>query len=570
MNTTPGPADRSERPRPAFLTDCAPTRYRRRLTPLSRTPATGRIGEAWHLAARRGRFGPVIVDRAPDVDPDGALVRDYAAWASLVDELTARLHALGVRAWDRVAVVKRNHLDVALLASAAARLGAIPALITDNHPAETLRVLLERLERPFLVADRSVLERLGLDEAGLAALTERTACVGTPPPHLPQVPDLAELAGGPAPRVSMREPHEPMVITHTSGTTGVPKLVLHSAQSLYSLALVETERWPLFRLRANDTVAFCHPYAHQRVITGLLPLTTVGPKLLMLSDPESPRAHALLAQHAPTLVETLPNAFLAWEDLARDPRRPFRNVRLYVNSFDAIHTRTVRIFLAATDRRLPVWVQSWSQTEAGAVAIRPYVRGSVKRRGRRPPPTQNVGWPIPGFGKVRAVSPDSGDAVPAGQVGLIQFSAPGRCLGYVGEQKRHTDKCEGPWWDLGDMAVIGRRGTVRLIDREIDRIPGTSALEIEDLLLDRLPQLTEVVVLAVRDGNPQPVLSVREGAGIEPGQWRRATADLPVMAAPVRIGWDEFPRTATWKIRRTMLREQLLAGTAGIGVGRWT
>ncbi|WP_265566121.1 class I adenylate-forming enzyme family protein, partial [Streptomyces hygroscopicus] len=570
MTLTPLTADQSGRPRPAFLDDYARTRFRRRLSPLSRVPHTGRIGEAWHLAARRGRFGPVIVDRAPDVDPDGPLVRSYDEWASLVDDLASRLYALGVREWDRVAVIKRNHLDVALLASAAARIGAIPALITDNHPAETLTVLLERLERPFLVADRQALSRLALDEDGLARLTERTACVGTPSPDRSDVTAFAELAGGPVPQVRMRKPHEPMVITHTSGTTGVPKLVMHSAQSLYSLALVETERWPLIRLRRSDTVAFCHPYSHQRVITGLLPLTTVGPKLLMLSDPESPTAHALLAAHAPTLVETLPNAFLAWEDLAHDPRRPFRNVRLYINSFDAIHTRTVRTFLAATDRRLPIWVQSWSQTEAGAVAIRPYLRGSVKRCGNRPPPTQNVGWPVPGFGKVRAVAPESGDPVPAGQVGLIQFSAPGRCLGYVGEQKRHTAKCEGLWWNLGDMAVIGRWGTVRLIDREVDRIPGTSALEIEDLLLDRLPQITEVVVLAVRDGNPQPVLSLREGSSLDPAQWRRATADLPVMAAPVKIGWDEFPRTATWKIRRTLLREQLLSGARGIGYGRWT
>ncbi|MGW2783610.1 hypothetical protein ACWC3X_20525 [Streptomyces populi] len=137
-------------------------------------------------------------------------------------------------------------------------------------------------------------------------------------------------------------------------------------------------------------------------------------------------------------------------------------------------------------------------------------------------------------------------------------------------RERHTAKCEGPWWNLGDMAVVGRWGAVRPIDREIDRIPGASALEIEDVLLDRLPQITEVVVLAVRGALPQPVLSLREGTSLEPERWRRATADPPPMAAPLRIRWEEFPRTATWKIRRTLLREQLLAGAAGVGSGRWT
>ena len=36
---------------PAFLTDHAPTRYRQRWTPLSRSPATARLGEVWQVAA---------------------------------------------------------------------------------------------------------------------------------------------------------------------------------------------------------------------------------------------------------------------------------------------------------------------------------------------------------------------------------------------------------------------------------------------------------------------------------------------------------------------------------------
>lgn len=42
------------------------------------------------------------------------------------------------------------------------------------------------------------------------------------------------------------------------------------------------------------------------------------------------------------------------------------------------------------------------------------------------------------------------------------------------------------------------------------------------------------------------------------------------MADPVHIGWDEFPRTATWKVQRHVLRERLLPGAAPAGAGRWT
>src|SRR6516165_3350586 len=542
-------------PLPAFLTGYAPTRYRQRWTPWSRSPATAHLGEVWQVAAERATTQRVIADRPADIDPEGPADRDYAGWAGLVEQAAGWLHAAGVRPWDRVAVLKANHLDVTLLASAIARLGAIPATLGWTLTPEFARAILARLDKPFLVADSTQLRQCGLDEDAVATLTKRTITVDRTDRR--DVVALDDLRGAPPARPRLRAAHEPMLITHTSGTTGIPKLVLHSAESIHSLALVEAERWPVFGLRPRDTVAYGDPFFHQRMATAMAAVATVTPTVLMLSEPQSPVVRDLLAEHRPTIVETLPNIYLHWESLASDPGRPFGNVRVYVNSFDAIHTRTIRTFLHASDRRLPIWVQSWSQTEAGAIVIRPYLRRSVRRVGKRPPPTQVLGWPIPFLCKLRAVDPDTGVRVPRGQVGLVEVSQPGRSLAYVGEQDRHDRKRDGWWWNTGDLGVINRFGAVRLVDREIDRIPGASAIELEDVLLDRLPQTTEVVVLAVAGQEPIPVLSTTGDIALDRAAWARATEDLPPLAEPIQISWSRFPRTATWKIRRTQLREQL-------------
>ena len=324
---------------PAFLTDYAPTRYRRRWTPLSRSPATARLGEVWQAAAQRAATQRVIVDRPADIDPEGPADRDYAAWAALVEQAAGWLHEAGVRPWDRVAVLKANHLDVSLLASAIARLGAIPATLGWTHTPEFARAMLTRLDKPFLVADRTQLEQCGLDEDAVAALTKRTITVDRTDRR--DVFALDDLRGAPPGRPRLRAADEPMLITHTSGTTGIPKLVLHSAESIHSLALMEAERWPVFGLRPRDTVAYCDPFFHQRMATAMAAVATVTPTVLMLSEPQSPAVRDLLAAHRPTIVETLPNIYLHWESLASDPARPFSNVRVYVNSFDAIHTRTL-------------------------------------------------------------------------------------------------------------------------------------------------------------------------------------------------------------------------------------
>jgi len=554
--------------KPGFLTHYTPSRGLRRLTPFSRPPVTGRYGEAWHIAAERNPQQMLFLQRPADIAPDGGTAYTFERWTTLVDEATAWLHAAGVRPWDRVAILKANHPDVQIIGSAAARLGAIPAQLAWNHGREVTHELLRRLERPFLVTDHQRLAAGGLDRQALAELVAAAISVDGGDGRS-DVIDVDELRGGSAPPPCMRVWEEPMVITHTSGTTGIPKLAMHSAETLHALTHVETERWFGVGLRHGDTLAFCDPYFHQRTITGLFALATVGPRVLMLSEPLEDRVADLLAEHVPTVLETLPNIYLAWEPLARDPRRLFRQVRFYINSFDAIHTRTIRTFLAASERRMPIWLQSWSQTENGGLVLRPYTRFSVRRRGHRPPPTQHLGWPLRLIARMRAVDPHTGQEVPRGDVGLIEIDQPGRCLAYVGEQHRHDNKVNGWWWNTGDLGVISRLGSVRLVDREVDRIEGASGIELEDLLLDRLPQTTEVVVLARPGELPVPVYSSEGDVPIDRADWARATRDLPPLAAPIHLRWDELPRTATWKIRRVELRERLF-GERPLGLGRWT
>jgi acyl-coenzyme A synthetase/AMP-(fatty) acid ligase len=551
---------------PRFLTHHSGTRGLRRLTPVSRSPVTGRIGEVFHVAAEHAPDRLLRFDRPSDLDPAGRTSFTIADWATFVDEAAGWLSAAGVEPWDRVAIVKSNHFDVSGLSAAAARIGAVPAPMAHTHAPETLATLLGRLERPVLVADAEQLA--GLDDAVLSGLAKRVIAIDGAEGR-PAVTALDDLRGSPPPPPRLRAHDEPMVIPHTSGTTGDSKLVVHSAESMGAQAHVETERWPYLALRSRDRVAFNDPYFHNRSFVAVMVFATICPELLALSGPDIEAARRVLPSFAPTVFETLPNIYLAWEPLAREPDGAFRDVRLFLSSFDAIHTRTIRTFMAATARRAPVWIQSWSQSEIGAIAIRPYTRSMVRAVGRRPTPSQLVGWAQPFVGKLRAVDPADGRPLRTGEPGLVQVSVPGRCLAYVGEQHRHDLKVDGEWWVTGDMGVLNRTDAVRLLDREVDHIPGASCIEIEDVLLDRLPQLTEAVVLGRPGELPAAVVSTAGDGEVDGAAWAAATADLPALAPPVRIRWDEFPRTATWKIRRNELRERLFH-TGPLGRGTWT
>ncbi|HEX8052765.1 MAG TPA: class I adenylate-forming enzyme family protein [Thermoleophilaceae bacterium] len=532
-------------------------------------PFSRGIATAWEYAAERYPDQRTAGDRPPDIDPD----RDIATFsdqAQFVREVASWLREGGVESGDRVAIIKANHSDIVALSCAAARIGAVPAQIACTHSPEVARELLARLDRPVLVTDRARMESCGLGSDEVAKLVKRIIVVDAEPGSNGSTTALADLRGGSIPPLTPRPDDEAMVITHTSGTTGTPKLVAHSAATLRALSAVESKRWPVLGLKGGDSVLFCDPFVHGRVFTGLAAVTKNGPRLTMLSDPVAPNVRDLLVEHRPTVIETVPNAFLLWEAMADDPGEPFRDVRLFINTFDAVNVRSVRTLLNASKRRFPLWVQGWGQTEAGPVTLGIYTRRSVRDRGGRMPATRKVGRPVPFITKVRAVDPDTGRPLGRGRAGLIEVHKRGCALGYVGEDDRFQSKRNDGWWNMGDLGVVSRTNEVQLLDREVDRIDEGSCLELEDVLLDRMPSLVEAVMLAVNGGPPLPVLNMADGQPLDPDAWKRAVADLPELADPVVLPWSDVPRTATWKVQRQKLREQVAPGTEPVGSGRWT
>jgi acyl-coenzyme A synthetase/AMP-(fatty) acid ligase len=507
------------------------------------------------------------LSRPFDLAPAAGTEHGIDELAALVAEGAGWMHAAGARAGDRVAVVKDNHWDYVLLAAAAARLGAVPAMISGAMPGPPLQQVLKRLDPALLVTTAPVLDRAAEGGADLVSLATRTVSLDDPRPGALAV---ASLRGHPAPAPTPRRPDEPMIVTHTSGTTGTAKLVVHSADTIIgALGRTESIRWPIVSARPDDTVATSIAFCHMRIITWTTGMLQLGPAAAVLvADAEPEVAERVLTAHPPTYLEALPATYIRWEPLTE--RRPsvFARVRLYVSTFDAMHPPTMRRFLAASQRRYPFWLQGWGQSEAGPMTFRLFHRLALVRRGSRHPTTRNVGRPIPTIMGLRVVDRQTMRRVRPGEPGILMARTRGRCLSYVGEEDRWRMKAQGAWWNTGDVGVRTLTGAFRLLDREVDLIPGMSCIELEDILADRLPWVLEAVVLGEPGRRPLPVLCSDDGR-FDPAAWREASRDLPAMEEPVVLTWAQMPRTGTGKVRRLELRERLGRGET-YGTGRWT
>jgi fatty acid CoA ligase FadD22 len=484
-------------------------------------------------AARRHGDVPIRLDRPLDLSPADGTALTYRRFAELVDRAAAALAGRGLAAGDRVAIVRRPSFDVQVLALGCARAGLVPVLLFDRTAPADLATLLARSEARLVVTDPET-------------ETRQAAAFG---PQLPRVHATPEglLAGRPGalPPPAAPPPDTPQLVTHTSGTTGTPKLVLHSVASFAGHARPQVVIGRVLRVR-SPWVA-CLPSVHARTMSGLLAALRLGLPIGLLTDPDPERAAAMCRELRPGVLEAVPNVFIRWEELAGTAPDAMAGVRILLCTFDALHPRTVRTLLsvAAPGAR---FLQAYGQTETGPITVKVY-----RRRGGRCRDSRCVGRPVPGNTAVRVLDAD-GDRLGYGVPGVIWARSAGITPSYLGG--RHAVPADG-WWPMGDHGELSARGCLHLHDRGQDRIDGVaSVLALEDRILDRLPELTEVA-LVDGAGRPRPAVCTRGDEPLDLAAWARAVADLPPLAEPVQLSWDEVPHTSTWKVRRSLLRRLL-------------
>jgi acyl-coenzyme A synthetase/AMP-(fatty) acid ligase len=503
------------------------------------------LGTVPDLAAARHGATSLILDHDLDALAGAGRRLTVAQLAGHVDDLAGRLRAAGLRPGQHVVVHKSASFDVWILMTAASRAGAVPVMLSPGLDAATVGALLGRLNRPLLVTDGRKLDSLA--DLPLAGLIAGVVLAGR---SRPGATSLDDLAGAPRVAPVPRPLDEPAMITHTSGTTGLPKLVVHTPRTIAERL---RPQWRLLSLlRRRETVAIHISFVHSRMSAAMaLALLRGMPVLLMRESDPAAVADFFLANR-PGFIEALPNSFMEWEGLTADPRRPFASVKYFSSTFDAMHPRTMSRLVHSSARRGALFFQIYGQSEVGPAVGRPYFRRSAHRANGR-----CVGWAMPGCAKVRVTARD-GKRPSERHPGHIEVAWPGLARTYHAEQDRYAANRYGEWWRTGDVGYRTRLGCLHVFDREVDMIPGVrSALEVEDVVLSRLNELSELVVVRGPRAEPVPVLCTHGDRPLDRERWRAAVSEFPGLADPLQIPQAELPRTATLKVQRLELSRRL-------------
>lgn len=478
----------------------------------------------------------IYFDKVLSAFPELGLEATYLESLTIIQKRAFQLANLGIQKREKVMVYKSSAVDTYLLACAISYIGAIPVMTSGHLPTSIIDTFFERLEDAWLIYDDETAEKVIL-------LQEKNKAKAL------SIQEIQEQIEAITPFISL-DANEISYMTHTSGTTGIPKLIAHSANSMGWRTAFQKSIFS--KMEEKGLLAFHISPVHSRFNIGISSLMSLGFPYLAIKDPSIQNIEHILQQYHPIGIETHPNNFVQWSTLAKKCPELSENTRYYHSTFDAINKETMATFLKTNRKKNGIYLQIYGQSECGPAIVRKHTLESLPGMNIR-----NMGVGFEHFTKARIATND-GTLLPTNTPGNIQLYSKGRALTYFKEDTRFQENVYDEWWDTDDYGLINDTGELLLHDRQVDLVETVeSTLAIEDYLLDHLSFLEEVVIIRDNHGYPQPIIAITAGELFQEELWFKAIENLPHLNEPIMMEYENIPRTATMKVQKRAL-EQLL------------
>ena len=542
------------------------------------------------LAERFERFVRERPAAAAVVDDRGSRLDRAQLWRE-AGRLGAELAERRIGAGDVVLVFMPNRVEWLVAMLAVLRRGAIPANLPIRTDEGTLRYAAERCgARTLLTVERH--GRTGTGELAAAAaggcpLPPAVAVVagdgerrwiepaggtsgGSGTPGTPGTP--AATGRGHAARRAAPSPPVPTPgadldhLMFTSSTTGLPKAVMHTGDTLAALNVTFAER---FGLGPDSPIFMPSPLGHSvgAIHGARLALHTGAP--LVLQDRWDPaRALEAVATHgcrftaaATPFLKDLVDA--PWPAAATAHRGPKLGSLAWFLCGGAQVPPSLMEQAEAEFPNTRVTVL-WGMTEGGLT--------TCTAESPREKVLTTAGIGLPGL-ELRTLDASGAETAP-GAEGELAMRGPGVFVGYHGQESLYESLLTPDgFFRTGDLARIDADGYLRITGRAKDLIirggVNLSPVPIEDAIA-AFPGVRAVAVVGYPDERlGERICAVVETTDGTPAELGALTGFLHEQGLPKHL-WpelvrtiDELPRTAAGKIRKNEVRDRIVAAGRG-------
>lgn len=493
------------------------------------------------------------VGRAPSLEyQDFSLRQLRSKVVALADWYTAN----GIAPGDRVGLSTVDGLAGLLHHIAITSIGAVDVLVNPSMPPDIALQYFHRTKIQLLVADPDLLRAMD------------------GPPPAPTVP-IAEVGvgvePGDLPRALYRhEPGDLVLISHSSGTTGVPKPATFTHHGFF---VGKRERlWDFSAARREDRLLTILPHSHSSGISYLSLALLSGAPALMVNERSGASLAAAMNHFRPTVVIGFPLS-MAELDVSDLDEAARVSVHTWMGMGDASHEHHIRPLVVIGRRRDPdggwregsAYVDGLGSSEMGMVLFRAVHTNETENYDRL------VGRPVRVV-RDAAVFNDRRAMLPPGSTGFLGVLTPSSTPGYWKDPELTATFRAGDYFLTGDVVRQGADGQFYHLDRSPDIIRShrgwICSLPLEEVLLAACDALDTAVVAV--DDPLHPGFSLPAAVVLFHGEPPASTPELltrcnqaltsrgldPIEALVVARNRDELPVGVTGKVLKRVLRDR--------------
>ncbi len=507
-----------------------------------------------------------LVRTHADRDPGRIAVRDrsgaltYGELAERAETLSKHLAKSGVRKGQRVAVWLSSRIETAVALVACSRGGYVccPSLHRDHTVGDIIE-LMKRMRAASFIGEvgygadarrRDIFA--ALEEVPTLKSVFRLGAVGSPGDDI-----LALTVDGGADVVNA-DPNVVVYLAFTSGTTGQPKGVMHSDNTLLANARAMVADW---KFDERTVIYTMSPLSHNLGIGSLIMALAIGGEVVVHDLPRGASTLDRIIEVGATFIVGVPTHAM---DLLGEMKARKMSSPGAVRGFRISGASAPREVIAELIATGVVPQSGYGMTEAGSHHYTRMDDGPDRV-------VQTSGRPCDGYEVKIFSTEDMNVEMPVGEIGQIGGRGASLMLGYFDDQSANDEafNAEG-WFMTGDIGRVDEDGYLQITGRKKDLIirggHNIYPARIENLAMQHpevaraaaLPvpdkRLGEKVCLAVMFRNgavvaPEEILAHLDRSGL-------SRYDMPEYFLKL----DEIPLTASGKILKRDIASQITDG----------
>jgi len=467
-----------------------------------------------------------------------------------INRLANALVNLGIQKGDKVTTILPNCLELLEIYWAIAKIGAVVVPASTLLLEQAMKTLLQDSDSVLLITNSQFVEKIDTIKSELPAIAEGRYILTDGPNHAGYLDyhALKSAAGDKEPKGIVVNPDDVFNIMYSSGTTGLPKGIVHSH---YIRCMYANSFAAAFRMTPESVTLHAGAIVFNGAFVDLMPTMFVGATYILLSQFDPVSFIETVEREKVTHIMVVPAQIIAMLNAPNFSPQALESLQMILS----LGAPLLKQHKDELNKRLPGrFYELYGLTE-GFVTILDKEDYAAK--------PDSVGVPPPFF-EMRILD-ESGNDLPPGEVGEICGRGPILMPCYYKRPDLTAEAIQDGWLHSGDMGYVDDDGFLYLVDRKKDMIisGGVNVYprDIEEVVAQH-PAVQDVAVFGIPHDKwgetPLAAVTLLESGSVaseELKNWINQHVAAKFQRVHDVVIMEAFPRNVAGKILKRVMRE---------------